>query len=476
MRAVDMHGHPESVDDPHRWELPRLGPEHGVVSWRRSGEGLGPGGLARWAPGALARIARDALRGAAELERVRQARLRRMLVHAWERVPAWRERFSRAGIDATSLRQAPTGDLLGAIPPLEPEELRADPGRFVTRAARPGQKRLLRWVRTSGSSGTPLTVVCDTREYVTSLVTILAGFSGAGWRPWRSLAYVCVPAYHRPRRPLETLGLFREVVVDLREGPRANLEQLCREAPDVIYGYPSHLVLVARLIRSGSEGPAPRAVVTNGEPLLENSRRILQEAFGCIVRDTYGSAEFHRLALECDHGALHVVPSAAHVEVERAGAGSGGAGDVLVTGFYQRTMPLVRYRIGDQAVVLDGPCRCGSPLPALCNISGRRDDSLRMPDGRLVSPRAVSLLEDVPGIDAFQVVQTALERIEVLVQPGPGYGACSAGRAEEVVTAGLAGAEVVVEVRAVDEIPFRPGGKRPAVVCRIGPREEAGIR
>ena len=50
---------------------------------------------------------------------------------------------------------------------------------------------------------------------------------------------------------------------------------------------------------------------------------------------------------------------------------AGETGELVITTLQRRAMPLLRYRTGDMASLLDGPCACGSPLPRLGPVLGR---------------------------------------------------------------------------------------------------------
>jgi phenylacetate-CoA ligase len=446
--------------------LPTTGSEHGRIVWRHSGEGLGAARVLRDGLPVLLRLRADGRRSADELHRVQTLRLRAALVHARDRVPAYRRRFEDAGVDPA---RGDPREALAAMAPLEREELRDHPQSLLARPGDPSRCRILRWVRTSGSSGRPVWVAFDTAEWVQSLVTILHGFAVAGWRPWRPLAYLCVPTFRRRPSFPARLGLFREALVDLREGASANLARLRSLRPGAVYGYPSQLELIARRISEGERAPRTRVVLTNGEVLTDGVRSAIRSAFGCPVRDTYGCAEVHRIAEECPEGGLHVVPSTAWVETDPGSRAADGSEELLVTSLYQRTMPLIRYRVGDRVVRGDGRCPCGSGQPLLGRVVGRADDLLRLPSGRRLSARSLSRLEEVPGVKEFQIVQRSLGRIELLVVPEPGFDATGADRAVGLVRGALGGEPVAVELRRVEAIERTERGKRQAVVSELGP-------
>jgi phenylacetate-CoA ligase len=67
------------------------------------------------------------------------------------------------------------------------------------------------------------------------------------------------------------------------------------------------------------------------------------------------------------------------------------------------------------------PCPCGSPLPAV-RVQGRAADVLRFPgvDGQPVTVSLIlfgTLLDRVPGVEQFQVLQTAPTTLLVRLRP-----------------------------------------------------------
>ncbi len=63
----------------------------------------------------------------------------------------------------------------------------------------------------------------------------------------------------------------------------------------------------------------------------------------------------------------------------------GSAGEITVTPLTRRGMPLLRYRTGDEGLILSEPCGCGSILPRLQTF-GRLADRLVLPHGRVLRP------------------------------------------------------------------------------------------
>src|SRR5206468_11714037 len=97
---------------------------------------------------------------------------------------------------------------------------------------------------------------------------------------------------------------------------------------------------------------------------------------------------------------------------------AGAEGNVVITDLYNYGMPLVRYANGDRAIagVADETCACGRGLAMLRQVTGRRLDVLRTPDGRRIAGEFFPhLLKDYPAVARFQVVQERIDRVDVRV-------------------------------------------------------------
>src|SRR5207249_8327871 len=116
-----------------------------------------------------------------------------------------------------------------------------------------------------------------------------------------------------------------------------------------------------------------------GQTLAAVARALIARAFGCPVFDEYGTRELGPLAHECPaHRGHHVNAESYVVEV------AGESGEILVTDLNSRSVPLIRYRVGDVAVAGGHPCVCGRGLPLLERLAGRPPSAVRGAQGRSV--------------------------------------------------------------------------------------------
>ena len=130
-------------------------------------------------------------------------------------------------------------------------------------------------------------------------------------------------------------------------------------------------------------------VLSSAEPLDAALGQSLRQHWQCEVLDHYGLTETaYGGAVECTaHNGFHVRELDVFIEIVDISGSKvlphGQAGEVVITTLQREAMPLVRYRTGDVARILLGPCACGSPLRRLGPVLGR----IERPEGS--SPRIV---------------------------------------------------------------------------------------
>jgi phenylacetate-CoA ligase len=401
----------------------------------------------------------------AQLKSLQERRLQALITHAARNVPYYRELFRRMGIHPEEIR---TVEDLKKLPILTRRDVREHFEALHEERQKRVPGRSLLSVQTTGSTGHPLTISLADSEFIQGLTFITYGFLRSGAKMTDSFAQIVVPSPHRGSFLFERMGLLRQHYIDLRQGVERTISQLNELQPRVIYSYPSFLALMAKdnLQSHPLEYPV-RLVITHGEMLSDRCRALLSRAFSCPVRDSYGAAEVFRIAYECQFRRLHIIPDSAVVEVDESTLDSNGAADIVVTPLYLKTMPLIRYKLGDRVILSEDPCPCGSDFTTIRKIVGRSDDDLTLPGGKRISARAINLLENVPGIVEYQIIQKSRERFEVHVKTGTEYGPDSRRQIEQTIARGCAPEAVQVDIRIVEAVRRASNGKLNAVISEV---------
>jgi len=119
------------------------------------------------------------------------------------------------------------------------------------------------------------------------------------------------------------------------------------------------------------------------------------------------------IAWECQQGHLHVNADWVILEPVDEHGRAMPPGEIscstLLTNLANHVQPLIRYDLGDQVLLCQQQCDCGSTLPVI-EVQGRRDDALMMAGlyGQPVTllPLALTtVLEDQAGVFDFHLRQ-----------------------------------------------------------------------
>jgi len=148
------------------------------------------------------------------------------------------------------------------------------------------------------------------------------------------------------------------------------------------------------------------------EMVSESLRSKLEEKFGMIIRQGYGTADIGCLGYECiEKNGMHI-PDDKIVEIVDPETGEqlgpGDIGEVVGTTF-NKVYPLIRLGTGDLSFLSDRPCPCGRTSPRLVKILGRVDQATKV-RGLFVHPwQADEVALKHPQIEKYQVLVTRRE-------------------------------------------------------------------
>ncbi len=392
-------------------------------------------------------------------ERVRayqDARIRRLIHHAWRNVPFYRRRFEEAGIRPEEIRG---GADLQRLPILTKADLRmCRDGEMLARGV--DEKSCIAEI-SSGTTGEPVRFVRTRGEEYALFAHRLRAHILSGLRPWD----VRMKIGSRPVRTLShRLGLFRCDAVSDGQPHTRILAELEKKRFDVLCAMPGILdILLPLLSESKLRSRRLRRVFCGAELLSPATRRRLKETLGCPVVDFYGATEVNLIAWECVRcGLYHTCDDAVFAEVVTEDgrlAGAGEQGRLVLTALHSFAMPLIRYEIGDvvRRPAKSAACRIG--FGTIDEIVGRLADHLPLPDGQWLGPcRLIEVAQSIDGVRRFRILQPTPVSVVIEVQREKEFGEEQAGR----LRAGfekLLPAEVRVEIREVDDIPLTAGGK-----------------
>jgi phenylacetate-CoA ligase len=413
-----------------------------------------------------------------KMQELQLGKLRRLLTHAYRHVPYYRERMRQAGVTPDDVE---TIEDLAKLPFLTKDDVRKH--LYFDIMSDNHKKSEVLKVTTSGSTGEPFTCFVDREQLEFRWAATIRAMEWTGWR----LGDRQVRLWHQTlgmtkmqvAREFADAFLMRRRFIPAFEMSDETLSQFVKTIEDyqpiLLDGYAESFNFLARYLKEkGRISVAPKGIISSAQTLPENSRKIIEEVFGCRVFDKYGSREFSGIAYECDaHQGHHVVGEGYIVEVLKDGkpAQPGEIGEVVITDLNNYCLPFIRYRIGDLAEAMDNTelCACGRGLPRLGRIEGRVQSIIIGSRGQYMpSAFFLHVLKDYDhAIRQFQIVQTERGAITFHVVKGRRY---SDETLEEVlgILRKFCGDDMKIAVVFEENIQMVRTGKRLATVSKLG--------
>lgn len=382
--------------------------------------------------GSLRRLTRWEQLDGADTVALQRKRLTRIVRHAYANVPWYRDALRKAAVVSA------TGQIAlehwSELPILTKDILRSEVEGLQAIA---GHSTATYWNSSGGSTGEPVQLLQDApyrdeMRAVTMLFNRWTGYASGYpmikiWGSERDLfegGEAPRTRFVRWLRNEHWFNAFRMSPVEMHEC----LDRIDRLRPVLVLGYVESLVDLSRLLlRDGRRVHRPRAVMSAAGPLDPDARQQVEMAFRAPLFDRYGSREVGDVACECEaHGGLHVCAPTHLVEILRPDGNpvaAGERGELIITLLTNYSMPLLRFRIGDVSAWRDGPCSCGRAWPLLERVTGRVSDIFPRLDGTHIHGEYFThLFYDLRWVRKFQVIQEALDRVEVYIVPEDGVG------------------------------------------------------
>ena len=223
--------------------------------------------------------------------------------------------------------------------------------------------------------------------------------------------------------------------------------------------------------------PAINAALLGSEACDPAQRARIESAFATRVYTWYGQSERVVLAGECEQcETYHHFPTYGMLELMRRDGQAcevGERGEIVGTGFWNRAMPLIRYRTDDSAVREEPYCQCGRNWDRFSDVVGRwNTEGVIARQGNVISAAALNMHGDCfANVSRYQYYQTAVGKVVILVVAAPGF---SSGDVESIIAAhrGKTQEEIEYAVERVTQIPLTPSGKQLRVRSALWHRSE----
>lgn len=323
------------------------------------------------------------------------------LTYAGEHSPYYREVWKKKHIENILPGDWET---FRSLPFTTPEDVRENPEQFL--CVTPKEIARIITLRTSGSQGNPKRLFFTEDDLLRT-----ADFFETG------MQYMVKPGdrltvYMEGPGRFSIGGLLKEglrrIGVDVTvHGLIHDMELAARDGQgkNCFVGVPSQMYGLAR---KASE-LRPDTVLLSADYVPESVKQCLEKTWKCRVFTHWGMTETgYGGGVQCtSREGYHMRDGDLLLEIIDPGTGQpveeGQYGELVLTTFHRRGMPLIRYRTGDLGRYLMEPCGCGCLKPRLDKVEGRLDDVIRLENGRLLSMHVLDeLLLSFGGVNDFE--------------------------------------------------------------------------
>ena len=150
---------------------------------------------------------------------------------------------------------------------------------------------------------------------------------------------------------------------------------------------------------------------------------------------------------------------------------SSQSGQLVITDLHNYGFPLIRYANGDKATLGNqAELRLWfAPCHLMQSVDGRKLDVIRTPDGRILSGEFFPhLLKDFKQIKQFQVIQNAINEIEIklVLNSAETGNDAEIDKIQQLIQKSV-GHEVMVNILIVEKIDLTISGKLRVVISNI---------
>lgn len=348
-------------------------------------------------------------------------RVEDLVRHARRNVPFYASRFDDAfdaedHLDLSRWLDVPILDRATAqanSEPLKARETPADAGN-----ARPD--------RTTGSSGTPFFFEKSQATQVADAGQAMRLFQDHrldtdGRLCDMRIDYLGVAAYPEGKTLPDWsygLGSGDYAMLDINTPLADKVEWLIRRQPRNLFTWATNAREIALELERIGETLPLTGLLTSAERCTPGVRADCARVFGVEPVDYLSSREIGIVLFACNEAPLyHLAAESAFIEVitdSGRPARAGETGQVVVTGFFNYHMPLIRYATGDFITLSDKPCACGRSLPVVSAINGRARNRFMRSNGDKLFPNLPEAeLDGRFGPGRWQIVQTGVGTLEV---------------------------------------------------------------
>jgi len=377
-------------------------------------------------PGILKKIKRWEFASSERIEEISRNKLKNLLLHSYNNVPYYHKILQDSEIVVDGKDRL---ENFSRIPVLTKEIIRREGNNLYSK----DYKRRKAYENfTGGSTGEPVRFIQDKEFDDWHIATMICYKMFAGqnigdreFRLWGSERDL-LKSKETPSVRLK-YWIYNRIELNAfkmsEEDMALYVDKINGEKPTWIEAYVQPMYELARFIKNRNiRVNSPRGVLTSAGTLYPEMKDLIEEVFKCRTYNRYGTREVGAVACSCERQeGLHVSVWNNYIEILNENMSSAKpteVGRIFVTTLNNYSMPLIRYDIGDMAVIgSTQKCSCGRSTPLIANVTGRHMEVFRTKQGKIVPAEFfihfIGVVHNKKYIRRFQVIQKAYDYIVI---------------------------------------------------------------
>ena len=197
------------------------------------------------------------------------------------------------------------------------------------------------------------------------------------------------------------------------------IQELVNFKPQVIRGYVSALYSIANILENSEIKLTDlESVVTSAEYLPNGIWEYFEHVFNCPIYNLYGGTEAPAIGVNSKENHNIIISEDLYfIEVLDENGNDvkpGEQGLITITDLYSKAMPLIRYQIGDMAIIDENFYHFSEKFRYFVSVEGRTNDIFELEDGSLIySHLWFVYFRNEKWINRFKVTQTTSKSITI---------------------------------------------------------------
>lgn len=283
---------------------------------------------------------------------------------------------------------------------------------------------------TSGSTGEPFKIAYSKFEDYSAHVRLMKEYMKYGYTPFKKIAvlsrydeshkFEVEEDLGKIARLQKTFRLFSRDVISIFDPLDDIILKLQTIKPFLVWSTPSVIHMIAMKLKAEDRRLSIPVLHLMAETISPDQLQLFRERVCINVLDSYGSMEIPSMGYSknsIDYKKL--VPNTTFAEVVNQRVLNGTkVGDIVVTNLINKTMPFIRYDLGDYVGVLDSK---SFPTKKIGRIFGRFEDILTLSNKQnLTFHQTYQLFHNFHECEQYKFIQTLDNEIVLQMKVKPG--------------------------------------------------------